>query len=147
MDAQNQGISFFPPPLLILFKETRTIMKKKLIEIKPKFKAVLEQQRSKIQLQFQELRKEIEICINYIDLNNVNLYVNHTKTVYGQLTELNETAKSLNFQENFLNYDCSDFKSTSPLRSYNIYHFPSVLFPFPYFYLFLSHIILLIISI
>ena len=89
-------------------------MKKKLIEIKPKFKAVLEQQRAKIQLQFQQLKKEIEICTSYIDLNNVNLYVNNTKTVYGQLTELNDTAKSLNFQENFLNYDSSDFKSNFP---------------------------------
>ncbi len=96
---------------LFFIKETRTIMKKKLIEIKPKFKAVLEQQKAKIQLQFQNLKKEIELCTNYHDLSNISLYVNNTKSVYNQLTELNETAKSLNFQENFLNYELSDFKS------------------------------------
>lgn len=96
-------------------KKKRNNTKFKLIEIRPKFKSVIEDNKNDLFNKFDTLLLEIEPLKSYNDYSNAYNYANNSKNIFNQLNTLVEKANLLNYQENFLNYQQTDFESINKL--------------------------------
>lgn len=83
--------------------------KKKLVEMRQKFKGFLEERRVELWKEFNKLKIEIEPFDNYHEWNNAYLYANTAKNIFQNLVNLNEGCNTLNYQEKFLSYGNTDF--------------------------------------
>lgn len=83
--------------------------KKKLLEMRQKFKGFLEERRIELWKEFNKLKIEIEPFENYHERSNAYLYASTAKNIFQILVNLNEGCNTLNYQEKFLNYGNTDF--------------------------------------
>ena len=102
-------------------KNKRNNTKNKLIEVRPKFKPVLDESKANLIEKFYNLKSEIEPFKDFNDYSNAFTYANSAKNIFTQLNTLVEQADTLNYQENFLNYQKTDFKGYLNIMAINIF--------------------------
>lgn len=96
-------------------KNKRNKTKMKLVEMRPKFKNVMEERKKDLLSTFDQILEEIEPLKNNNDYSNAYGHANSSKNIFTQLNSLVDKANLLNNQEKFLNYQQTNFESIEKL--------------------------------